>query len=469
MDIVSTLGAGSGIDTRTLIDQLVSADREARTRPLIARNDALAARISALGQARSALQGIATSLASRVASGALGLIPASSDAAVAVERRGNGPAVAFTSALSVTALAAGQRLEAAPLASAAEPVGEGVLTFGFGRRTDLGGGNFSFAASGAPALDVTITAANNSLSGLRDAINAASNAAGAGVFASIVSNAGAARLVIRGSDGAENGFVISAAEAPGSPGLARFAHLPGNAPLTLTSAAADAELSLDGIAVTRGSNTIDDLVPGIRLRLARPASGVTLSAARDGDALATTVSDFASTLSAMRDLLADFRKSASGGEPAGALAGDATARAIDQRLVAMVTQPIAAANGLRLRDLGVSVSRTGAISFDPDRLAALPRGRQGDAETVLRTLSASSFGSPSGLQAIAAMATPATTGLTRQRDAITSSLAKVEAQLAVYRTTLTRQYAAMDRLVAASKAVGVQLDTQIKIWTNSDR
>lgn len=468
MDIVSTLGAGSGIDTRALIDQLVGADREARTRPLISRNEALSARISALGQTRAALQGIATSLASRVASGVLGLIPGSSDAAIAVERRGNGPAVAFTSALSVTALAAGQRLVAPPLASAAEPVGEGVLTFGFGRRTDLGGGDFSFAGGAAPALDVTITAVNNSLSGLRDAINAASNAAGAGITASIVSNAGAATLAIRGSDGADRGFVISAAETPGSPGLARFAHAPGNQPMALTNAAADAELSLDGIAVTRSSNTIDDLVPGIRLRLARPATGVTLSAARDGGALAATVSDFASTLSAMRDLLADYRKGASGNDPAGALAGDATARSIDQRLVAMVTMPIAAANGLRLRDLGVSVSRTGAVSFDADRLAALPPGRQGDAETVLRTLSASSFGSPSGLQAIAAMATPATAGLTRQRDAITLGLAKVETQLSVYRTTLTRQYAAMDRLVASSKAVGVQLDTQIRIWT-SDR
>jgi flagellar hook-associated protein 2 len=468
MDIVSTLGAGSGIDTKALIEQLVSADRTARTKPLLARSETLSARISALGQARSALQGIATSLASRVSSGVLGLIPASSDSAVTAVRRGNGPAAAFTSALSVTALAAGQRLVAAPLPSAADPVGEGVLTIGFGVRTDLGGGDFSFAAGPTPGLDVTITADNNSLSGLRDAINAASAAAGAGVSASIVSNAGAATLAIRGPEGAGGAFVISAAEAPGSPGLARFAYTPGNRPLALTGAAADAALSLDGIAVTRSSNTIDDLVPGVRLQLQRPVTGVTLAASRDAAALEATVSDFASTLGAMRDLLADYRKGASGNDPAGALAGDATARAIDQRLVAMVTTPIAAANGLRLRDLGVSVARTGAVSFDPDRLAALPAARGADAEVLLRTLSGSSFASPQSLQAVAALASPATAGLTRQRDAVTASLARVEAQLTTYRTSLTRQYAAMDKLVAASKAVGAQLDTQIRMWT-SDR
>ena len=466
MDIVSTLGAGSGVDTKALIEQLVSADRMARTKPLTARSEALSARISALGQARSALQGIATSLASRVASGALGLIPASSDSAVTAVRRGNGPAAAFTSALSVTALAAGQRLVAAPLPSAADPVGEGVLTIGFGRRTDLGGGDFSFAAGGLPGLDVTITAANNSLSGLRDAINAASNAAGTGIRAGIVSNAGAATLAIRGPDGAGQAFVISVAEAQASPGLGRFAHAPGNQPTTLTNAAADAALSLDGIAVTRSSNTIDDLLPGVRLELRRPVAGVTLAAARDAASLETTIGDFASTLGAMRDLLADYRKAATGNDPAGALAGEPTARAIDQRLVALVTTPVAAANGLRLRDLGVSVARTGAISFDPDRLAALPPARAADAEALLRTLSGSSLSSPQSLQAIAGLATPTSNGLTRQRDAVTASLARVEAQLATYRTSLTRQYAAMDKLVAASKAVGVQLDTQIRMWTN---
>lgn len=459
--IISTLGAGSGIDTRALIEGLVGADREARTKPLTARSEALTARISALGQVRSSLQTIASSLAARVSSGALGLIPASSDTGIGIERRGTGPTAAFSSAVSVTAVASAQRLVAAPLASAAEPVGEGVLTIGFGRRTELGGGNFSFAAGATPSLDITITAANNSLTGLRDAINAAGN----GMTATIVSNAGSATLAIRGPDGADNAFVISVAETPGNPGLARFAHTPGNTPMTAQLRAADAELTVDGIAVTRPSNVIDDLIPGLRLRLARPVASATLSAARDASALATTVGDFASTLSAMRGLLADLRKGSNGEDPAGPLAGDSTARTIDQRLTALVTTPIAAANGLRLRDLGVSVNRNGSVTFDADRFAQLPPARQADAEAVLRTMSGSSFSGPNALQAIAETVTPATTGLTRRRNGVSADLAKVEARLVDYRTSLTRQYAAMDRLVAASKAVGVQLDTQIKIWT----
>ena len=461
--IVSTLGAGSDIDTKALIDGLVSADREARTKPLTARSEALTARISALGQLRSSLQTIASSLAARVSSGALGLVPASSDSGIAIERRGTGPTVAFSNAVSVTTIASAQRLVSAPLASATAPVGEGVLTIGFGRRTELGGGDFSFAAGPTPSLDITIRAANNSLIGLRDAINAAGN----GMSASIISNAGSATLAIRGPDGADNAFVISAAETPGSPGLARFAHAPGNTPMTAQLRAADAELTVDGIAVTRPGNVIDDLVPGVRLRLARSVASATLSATRDASALATTASDFASTLSAMRGLLADLRKGANGEDPAGPLAGDATARLIDQRLTALVATPIAAANGLRLRDLGISVSRSGAVTFDAERLAQLPAARQADAEAVLRTLSGSSFSGPNALQAIAESVTPASAGLTRRKDGVTAELAKVEARLSDYRASLTRQYAAMDKLVAASKAVGTQLDTQIKIWTSN--
>jgi len=460
--IVSSLGVGSGIDTRALIDSLVAADREARTKPLTARSEALTARISALGQVKSALQSIASSLSARVTGGALGVVPASSDSAIAVERRGTGPAASFNAAVQVTAIAAGQRLVAAPLASAAAPVGEGVLTISFGRRTETGGGDFTFASGSAPSVDIVIGPQNNSLAGLRDALNAA------GLDASIISNAGAANLAIKGREGAENAFVISAAETPGSPGLAQFAHLPGNAAMVATARAGDAELSLDGIAVTRPSNVIDDLIPGVRLRLARPVAAATLSGARDGPSLATTVGDFASTLSAMRGLLADFRKGAAGDDPAGALAGDATARAIDQRLSMLVAAPVAAANGLRLRDLGVSVSRSGAISFDADRLAALPPARQGDAETLLRTLSGSAFGSPLSLNAIAEAATPASAGLSRRKDALTADLARIETRLSDYRNSLTRQYAAMDRLVAASKAVGAQLDTQIRMWTSRE-
>jgi flagellar hook-associated protein 2 len=462
--IVSTLGVGSGIDTKTLIDQLVQAEKTAKTTPLNTKATTLDARISALGQVKSALQGIAASLDARVASGTLGLLPQSTDtAAMTIERFGIGPTAPFLSSITINRLASAQKLIAPPLASADTPVGLGTLTIAFGTRTDLGSGNFSFSGGSAPSVDIVIDAANNSLTGLRDAINKSS----AGVTATIVSSAGSATLSLRGSDGKTQAFIISAAPDPDDAGLSRFSYTPGSHPIGVASSAGDAELSVDGILVTRSSNTIDDLVDGTRLQLKKvdPAVSTQISAARDGAALSATIADFASTLGAMRSLIGDFRKTPLGSDAAGALANDATARLLDQRIAGLVTAPVAAANGLSLRDLGISVSRSGAVEFDAARFAALSPTRYADAEALLKSLALPALSTqPNRLQSIADLVTPATAGLARQRTAVTSELAKIDTRLATYRTTLTRQYAAMDKLVAASKAVAAQLDQQISAW-----
>jgi flagellar hook-associated protein 2 len=463
--IISTLGAGTGIDTKLLIDQLVAAEKTARTTPLTSKAASLDARISALGQVKSALQGIASSLDARVRSGTLGLQPASSDsAAVAIERLGSGPAAAFAAAVVVNRLARAQQLTAPPLADAAAPVGLGTLTIAFGTRTELADGEFSFSGGTASPIDITIDATNNSLAGLRDAINASNS----GVTASIIANADSATLSLRGSDGAAAAFIISAAPAAGDAGLARFAFTPGNRALALATTAADADLSVDGVAVRRSSNVIDDLVAGTRITLNK-AGAARIAAARNAAAIGATFSDFASTLTAMRSVIGDFRKPATGSEAPGALVNDPTARAIDQRITGLINASFGTTNGLRLRDIGFSVGRDGTIAYDATRFAALPAARLADAEALLAALSAPSLPTqPSRLQSIAALTDPASSGLGRQRTAVTSDLAKVDIRLASYRATLTRQYAAMDRLVAASKAVGEQLDQQIAAWSKRD-
>ena len=463
---LTAFNAGSGLDSRALVDGLVNVERTARSQPLTRRAEQLQARISALGQLRSALSGIATSLDGRVRSGELGLQLASSDAAISVERVGQGPTGAVASGLVVNKLAGGQRLNSVVFGNGSDPVGLGTLSFAFGQRTPDGFGSFTFAAGPRPSVNVTITAANNTLAGLAKAINDA----GSGVTASIVASSGSATLVLRGAEGAENGFIISAAPNGGPPGLERFNHTPGAETLVLGQAAQDAELVVDGVAVTRGSNRIDDLVAGARLTLRRTTTaGVAITASRDGQAISGALADFTGTLQAMRQLIGDFRRPSRDGEEPGALANDPTARALDQRLTRLVTQAVPQANGLRLSDLGVGISRDGTITVDAARLANLPATRLADAEALLRELSgAANPARPNRLQSIAQLAVAASDGLTRQRDRINQDLSRVERAAQVQRVLLTRQFAAMDRSVAQSRAVQVQLDQQIAFWTQRD-
>ncbi|KPF79501.1 hypothetical protein IP88_01890 [alpha proteobacterium AAP81b] len=464
---ISTLNAGSGIDSATVVTELVAAERSARATPISSRVATLDARISALAQVKSSLQGIATSLDTRLKTGALGLVPASSDTGrVTIARLGDGPAAPIRSSLVVNRLATAQTLTAAPLASADAPVGEGRLTLRFGTRTELAGGGFSFAASGT-STDVTIAADNNSLTGLRDAINAA----GSGVSATIVTSAAGASLALRGADGAAQAFTIEATPAAGDTtpggGLARFGYSAATPTLSLAGTAGDAALTLDGIAVTRASNIIDDLVPGTRLSLQRadPLAPVTLTAARDPAALESALGDLATTLGQMRGLMTDLRRTAQGDTPAGALLGDATARSVDQRLAGLISASIPQANGLRLSDLGLSVARDGSISFDSTRLAGMTPTGLANAEALLKTMAAPALsGQPNRLKSIAELVTPTSAGLTSQRGRLTTDLATVETRLTAYRTKLVRQFAAMDAAVAISKQVGTQLTQQIDAW-----
>lgn len=468
---LTTFNAGSGLDSRAIVDGLVNVERESRSAPLTRRVEQLQARISALGQLRSALSGIASSLDSRVRTGELGLQLASSDAAVSVERVGLGPAGAVASGVVVNKLAAGQRLNSPVFTSGADPIGLGTLSFVFGQKSpDPGSTSFLFAAGARPSVNVTITAANNTLAGLAKAINDAN----AGVTASIVASTGTATLVLRGAEGAQNAFIISAApgvpDPPGTPGLERFNHTPGAETMVQGEPAQDAELVLDGVAITRSSNRIEDAISGARLTLRRTTTaGVAITASRDGQAISGALADFVGTLQAMRQLIGDFRRPSQDGEAPGPLANDPTARALDQRIARLVTEPVTQANGLRLADLGVSIQRDGSITVDSARLANLPPTRLADAEALLRELSGpASPTRPGRLQSIAQLAVIASDGLTRQRDRANQDLAKVQRASEIQRTLLTRQFAAMDRAVALSRATQVQLDQQIAFWTQRD-
>jgi flagellar hook-associated protein 2 len=467
---LTALGAGSGLDSRSIIDGLVGVERTSRSEPITRRLETLNARISALGQLRSALTGIATSLDARVRSGELGLQLESSDSAITVERIGNGPGGALASGVAVNRLATGQRLTSAALTSASDAVGEGTLTIITGRRTDDGNGSFTFAAGAAPSVNITIRPENNSLSGLAAAINASNAGITASIIASTGPNGGSATLVLRGAEGAENAFIISAAPNGGPPGLERFNHTPGAETLVHGETAQDAELVVDGVAVTRSSNRIDDLIPGARLNLRRTVSGVAITAARDGQALSGALADFVGTLQAMRQLIGDFRRPSQDGEVPGPLATDPTARSLDQRIVRLVTAAVPESNGLRLADLGVSVARDGSVIVDAARLANLPPARLGDAEALLRELTGSARPDrPNRLQSIAQLAGTASDGLVRQREAARRDLAKVDVQVATLRTLLTRQFAAMDTAVAQSRAVGSQLDALMDSWFRAER
>ncbi len=201
--------------------------------------------------------------------------------------------------LTVSQLAQAQNLVAAGQASATTAIGSGTsttLTFDFGTISGgtLTNGTYtgaSFASNGSATKSVTIDSSNNTLSGIRDAINAAN----IGVTASIINDGSAApyRLVLTSNaTGVANSMKISVAGDATLSGL--LAEDPaGTQNLSQTSAALNANFTVNGIAISKASNTVGDVVPGVTLNLAgTSASAVTLNVGPNTSSVSTAINGF---------------------------------------------------------------------------------------------------------------------------------------------------------------------------------
>jgi flagellar hook-associated protein 2 len=357
--IANTLGAGSGIDTATLVSQLVSASYDPKIATVKAKQDANTAQISGIGQASSAVSGFASALSSLISGGTLFTQPNSSDTSVLTATAKAGARIgSLSTQIEVRQLAQGQSLNSGYLANVGTAVGKGTLTI----------------TMGSQSFDVTITDSNNTLTGLARAINNANS----GVTASTVEDATGARLVLKGGTGTIHAFSV-AASADSDASLKQFAYDPAANPATTTQmtvaqAAQDAILKQDGVTVTRSTNSISDLVDGVTLNLnaAKVGSPVTLTATQPTDAIKQAVTDFVDTYNALKATIDALVAPATSTSAAGALRGDPGIRSLQSQLSHLTSAVLASGGSVStLAEIGVSTQRDGTLTVDTARLNAV--------------------------------------------------------------------------------------------------
>ncbi len=360
--IVTALGGGSGIDMAALANNLASAQFAQRTNRLTAKSDTLDRQISAASSLKSLLLNLSTSLGDRVRSGDLSPQPQIANAAVAKGTLSGLATPSGSYSLEVTALARGQTLTSPAFTAATSLVGSGTLTLRFG--TNTAGGFIEDPAHAA--VPVTIAAGAT----LVDAAGAI-NSSGAGVTAYIANTTSGARLVLKGQEGAANGFVLDAAESPGDPGLAGMAFAGGTSATRLLSGASDAAFKIDGLAMTSKSNTVIEPFPGVNLSLTGTSSGAptTITFGDPTTAVTTVMNDLTA---ALNELGTELNKST---DPQGGdLARDSGALAVKRALTSLagsVIMPLAAEGTARtLSDLGLTTQRDGSFTLDTTRLKA---------------------------------------------------------------------------------------------------
>lgn len=462
--IIAGLGAGSGIDMVGLASDLATAQFALRNDRLAVKGEELERQISTASSLKNTLSLLATALGDRVRAGDLAITPRIASPGAANVSSPIGTSGSGSYSLEVLALAEGQRFASAAIADPAAAIGAGSLTFRFG--TTTGTGFTADAAQEAVTIDI---ASGSTLSDIADAINAKN----AGVSAYVAQTTQGAKLVLKGPEGAKNGFIVEASETPGEEGLAALAWNPaeGGDPAQLLAASADAAFKLDGLAMTSASNDVGTVAPGLALELTATNAGAP-----------TTIgfpSPVSTIASAMQDLVSAFNQvagelNAATDPMTGDLARDPGARALKRTLSGlsgMEIMPNAPEGAPRtLADLGLAIQRDGTFRLDGTRLQ----------ETLARDPAGVAAMFTNGLYGVYATVDKIARGASRTGDpgSLAGSIARYQSQSADVseetaklvddrerlRTTMVARFAKADTRIAASQSTLSFLQSQIDAW-----
>jgi flagellar hook-associated protein 2 len=382
-------------------------------------------------------------------------------------------------AVTVQALASSQTLASASAFTdnSALP-GSGTLTLQLGS-WDTGQANFS-PKSGSSAVDITI-AATDTLSKVVEKINGA----GAGVSASLVTDASGVRLSLRSTaTGEANGFRLTAADSDGNNsdglGLSVMAFDPPNGAtaMQLMQGSADAKATVNGIAVTSASNAMTGVIEGLTLNLNKVSSTpVNVAASADTGSVQTAIKTFASAYSAMVNYLNSQTKYDPTSKVGGILQGDSAATNLQGKLRSMVGASSGASSAFaRLSDIGLQVQRDGTLTVNQTKLDAatgkLAELKKSFANTDTANSANSGFArrfSDLAMQALGVdgTITTRTAGLQKLISKNGQDQTALNTRVDSFQARLVAQYTALDANVSKLNALSSYVTQQITNWNKS--
>ena len=454
MASVSSLGSGSGIDLEGLLTKLMTAEQAPLT-ALKTKVTASNTRISSLGTLNSALATLQTAAAAmktsigQTAANKYSTFSASvSDASVATASTTTG-AAAGTYKLTDIVLATAQQITKTGVSA---PTVAGSLSIQVG--------------SGA-AVNVAM-GENSTLSDVASAINSSS----AGVTASIVTSGGTSYLTLTANNtGAANKITITGSDTTGGGTTWQtalgYSSSAANS-WTQKTAAADASLSIDGVAVTSASNTLTS-IRGLSVNLLK-AGATTVTVAKDSTtSLTAALNAFVTTYNSANSTMGGLGAYNATTKKAGALQGSAilhTAQA--QMRSQLFSNPTGGSSPYQLlSDIGVSVAKDGSLSVDSTKLNkaitadfATVAGLVAKVGAAFDTSLKAIVGSDGSIAAATKSANTTITGLTDRQTAVSLRLTKIEA---IYR----KQFTALDTLVSQMKSTSSYLTQQFTTKTTS--
>lgn len=374
---ITAPGIGSGLDVNSIISQLLAVERL----PLNAldRKEAVfQAKISAYGNIKGALSSFQTAVRGLSDIARFQTIKATSADTTVYTAAASSSAVPGNYAVEVTQLAQTHSLRSEGFANLTSVVGSGTLTFQYGT---LGSNPFSLNPD-KTAQTVTISPSQNTLSGIRDAVNAAN----IGVTAIIVNDGSAGtpnKLVFTSKDtGESNSLKVTVTDDDtthtDTSGLSQLAYDPtavvgSGKNLVQTVAAQNALLNVNGInGISKANNTVTDVIQGVTLNLLKQAPGTTvnLTVVKDTASVKSNVEAFVKAYNDISKTLKDLTAYNAATKQAALLQGDPSALSMQRQVRSVLTNALQFAGGSYtvLSQIGVSFQTDGSLKLDSAKL-----------------------------------------------------------------------------------------------------
>jgi len=463
VDFLSAFGNGSGINTTEVVNSLVEAERAPLQSDLDRMKQKADLKISAYGVVKSALNELRS---------AFDRLNDASELRSFNVTNSDSDNIGFTSSASiepgsyqigVTQLASNDSWLSASFAAADTEINSGsAITISF------------TSSSGISNVSVT--------SPTPEAIASAVNEAGLGYSAKLIDTGAATDpyvIVFEGVTGSDNAFTIDAIDSTsGSPAQ-------GFSIASQVTTAADANLTLNGVSITRSSNSITDLVDGATIDLRQTYSGTAnITVVADTTAAKSALTDLVASYNSTFDLLEQLSSNeASEDELVGSLATDTNFRSMVSSIRRVITSESSTSSGsmTHLSSMGISMTREGTLSVD-ETILDTALGSNFD-DLVLSLTAGTDDQTPFGdaSRGIAGDASALIQNYLKSTGVVSQSIQNAESRLLEHDTRLSQlearmdkireryvaQFTAMESIVNQMKSTGDYLTNQFEAMNNS--
>jgi len=426
--MITAAGAGSGIDIESILSQLMTLEREPIT-ALEKKRESLDVELSAFGSVKSALSELATNARTMGDSTRFGPFVAntSDEAVFTAEATGGGAGESHE--IEVLALAQGHRVASQAYASTDAAVSTG---------------NWSFS-SGDNSFNVDIPVGKNTLIDLRDAVN--DSVDNTSVVASILNVDGGSRLILTARESGTANAITLGGNASGA-GIG-FSEI---------TPAADAELIIDGFAVTGASNAVSDVISGVTLSLTGLGKA-NVDTTRDTESLRTSLDEFVTNYNGLRETLTKLAETE--------LSGDRMPRNIEAKVRNLFSAPIELANGDTMSPLalGFTFDRFGTLSIDETKLND---AQKDGLEKFINAFAEKDTGLANKIEDVLDQYTQAggiiagrNDGIDNRRQSLDTQIERLEYRLEKTEERYRRQFTVMDRVVSELQTSGSFLQNRL--------